>query len=411
MFTIGGSMSFAFYSSGEKDYEEGEITYILPKDWRTYDGLKPQEDKKLQEAIIVLPRELDSAYYEEKRNKYPLDSRDWWDWEKIRNYAQTTSKFLRSTFQEFVKRYKIDLSNQKIPAFLLKYSDFDIDRYAVGQSKKESYLVQQFSNGRRSFVTNKINRHKTLERLQSRALLAWGYYYACKGYYPINQTFTLRKMRDNLPNANDTDIIKMYALCEKTKYHLLKLDKNISSTGMEYYAHGSRSSELYPDVKMLDLHNEVMHSFGFDSSDIFDSTITELQPKLKEISNNDLNRRIIGFYQHFVIMRRLIWKMKCINEKLDLGLKQSFAYDDILQEIFPDEGTVDLYKRSCTYYKSCDALLEHADEMDVRFVKDIEDITERFATVINTANKYYRDSHLLDVEVDEELLNRYSKKD
>ncbi len=391
-------MSFTYYSSGERD-DEDDMTYLLPEDWHSYEGAVVP--KKINSEIVI-PKEFNFRYYEEKRDKYLKNSREWWDWEKLKNYSYSTLMFLRSTFQSFVNKYNIDLSGQRIPAFLLKEVDPNISKHIELQVKREASLTQQY-NDRRSFIANKVNRHKVIEHLRNKAMLAWGYYYACKGYYPVRDVMRLHEFNENIDTRTDDDVLKNYALCERTRYQLLKLDKKISSPAMEYYDKGARSSQLYPDVNMLDLYNNVMSSFGYAGSETIEQTISTIKPRLDKMSNeNDLYKRVIGFYSHFVTMRRLLWRMKCINNNFEQGNRSTFAYEDIANEVFAEGEVVDLYERSCAYYKSCDSLLEDANNLDPRLLHDIQDVTDRFATVITIANKYYRASHLLDVQLQQE---------
>lgn len=390
-------MSFAFFSSGEKDYDEdGEVTYVLPSDWTLYDLNKAKENGAVEKRTIILPKEFTTAYYVERRDKYPNGSREWWDWEKLRKFAYATLDLLRSSFQAFVKNFKIDITEQKIPAFLLMKSDKDIKQSASNLLEKEKVLADQFSHNRRSFASNKVKRHRVIARLQDRAKLAWGMYYSLMGYYPVITALNLSKMKSNQPlDASRT--IKMYAICEKTKYNVLKLDKPVSSSAMQYYEGGPHPDEIYPDTKMVDLYDEAMKSFGLNTSNVFADTIVELQPELKKISDtNVVYGRLIAFYQHYVTMRRLLWKIKCINSNLDSGSWTTFAYEDHFREFSKGSDQVDLYQLACDYYKSCFTLLDTLNNVDPMFIQDVGEITGRFEAVIEGANKHYRASHLVD---------------
>ncbi|MBR2970061.1 MAG: hypothetical protein IKC49_03300, partial [Clostridia bacterium] len=406
-------MSFAFYSSGEKDYDEdGELVYVLPKSWTTRSqaqNLGSVTEETLHEvpsksANIIIPKELDEQYYISHRDNYIRGSREWWDWQRLKNYANATLDFIRVSFQEFVRIFHIDISNQKVPAFLLHNSKIDLDSVATALSEAEWLLAKQYTQNRRTFVTNKMNRHKAIARLQKTAKLCWGYYYACKGYYPIGSAVKASKMNEDLANLTDEQIVQLYGLCQKTKYHILKLDKSVYSDEMAYYRDeksaftAKRPQEIYPNVKMLDLFDIAMESFSLPKSDIFSKVLHDMLPVSYNLgAAKPLRKREFKFYDNYTTMRRLLWRVKCITNRCEEGSNNRlFPYDDVLNEVFPDEERVDLYERAVEYLKSCVRLANDLQGFDEVTLQDVEILRNRFDVEVSRAKDYYERTHKID---------------
>ena len=121
-----------------------------------------------------------------------------------------------------------------------------------------------------------------------------------------------------------------------------------------------------------------------------------------KISNKDLIRgREFRFYDNYTTMRRLLWRVKCITNQCEEGYPPSlFPYDDALDEIFPDEHRVDMYKRAIAYRNACESLVTDLIGYDENVIDDVQALYEKFAIEVDRAGKYYsRAGKIADDEV------------
>ena len=392
-------MSFAFYSSGERDYDEnGDLVYVLPQEWGDKDLLKNNSTNR-ECVVSVLPKELDQKYYISHRDKYIQGSREWWDWERLRQYAVATLDFFRVSFKDFVGKYGLADLGQVYPAFLMEFTPSNLESAAEKMSQAEWAISNQYSNNRRHFISNKMNKHKTVERLQRTAKLSWGYYYSVKGFFPVVPAMKVADMGKRVGSLSNEGMVYLYGICQKAKYHMLKLNKTVYSDGMSYYKDAEtksgttaiRAPEIYYGVKMMDLFDLAMDSFSLPNSKVFETTLNTMAPYVHKISSMDpIRGREFKFYDNYTTMRRLLWKVKCTTNQCEEGYPPSlFPYDDALGEIFPDENRVDMYKRAVAYRNACEGLVSDLIGYDESTMYDVHALYEKFAVEVERAAKYY----------------------
>ncbi len=360
-------------------------------------------------------KEFDINFYIENRDKYYKSSREWWDWEALRYYSTSTFTFLKWSMSRFIIKFDLLYSTEKIPDFLKcsdptifdkNYFNYDIekmkkaendldDQYKLGSKSRYVFLDKSYHKPR-SFIKSEAYKSSTVKKLHSRAMLAWACYYALEGCLPVKNVLDLKTMKKN-DNKSDIDVIKIFALCEKSKYGYIKLDaKMTDSEQMESFKQEARPQQLYAGCKLIDLFDILLQDCGIGTKDIFDDTIKEIQPQLNAISENKLYKRIIGFYEHYVIMRKFISKLNFISYVYNKGETRSYAYNDYPRELFKSEEPVNMYERAQTYLKHCEKLLKDAEGLDESIITDIKYIQGRLIDAIAKASDNYRESHCLD---------------
>lgn len=373
-------MSFAYYSSGEKDDETGE--YIKPEKWDKNVNINLGEIKESKQEVSHFPPEFDPEYYIEKQNNAKIDSEKW-DWIKYAQYAQAVFNMYKNVAYKFYTKYADNIKNMNLPDFVLDNSNqTDIDILAKKLDNSEKELIAQFSRYGRT-VSAKINRHKRLENLQNYAVFGWIMYHILNHSLgiPLNNSIRFKSVYENMNEDNAIDLIRIYRGCKilQRNYRIY-----VRNNFMEKQGH-----YLYKDIDIKEKYDELVKNLNGITSKECEAILQRIRPKIASLKNqNSSLKNLIDFYHRYDDIQRTIYEINRINNEW-IQNKGWYVFCDSSYS----DGQ-DVYKRGENYKRFCEQVKNNCSQYDEIFVKDIEKLLNELNEALISANIAHKASHI-----------------
>lgn len=371
-------MSYAYYSSGERDEETNE--YVRPKKWDSKVSgnilLDSESEQNQTETAISLPKEFDSSYYLEKQKKAKFDA-DIWDWIRYRKYAQAVYEMYKNITYNFYKKYAEDIEDLDFPAFINKDSNVNLDELAKRLDNAETELSSQFYRNNRT-VQAKINRHKTLENLQDYAVKTWIMYHILNHSMdiPLKNSIRFKKVYESLDESDAINLIRIYRGCKilQRNYRIY-----VRSNFMEKQGH-----YLYKDVDIKEKYDSLVASLNGITSKECEDILQDIRPKIADIKENNQDlKNLIMFYHKYDDIQRTVWEIKRIGQEWEQNKGWYVFFDSSY-----DDGK-DVYIRGENYKRFCEQVAKECKSLDEIFQADIKKII----TELDEALQYSKQAH------------------
>ena len=361
-------MSFAYYSSGERDEETGE--YILPEtrareqSKAKRQGERVDGDQSNATAPVVYPPEFDEQFFRDRQNEAKSNSRVY-DWLRYMQYMNSICAMYPFVAYKFYAKYAKDINSLKLPDYIMK-----VDRTQNGEilasnlDGAERTMIAQFAHNRREVQTC-INRYKRLERLQNYGVKAWLMYYTLYDTLeiPLKNSLRFKAVYENLNQAEPLDQLRIYRGCKiMARNFRVHLPKNLMASKGHY---------LYQDVDISKIYDEIIASIGGMTAEECQEILTNIRPKITQLKEQDKEMKaIIDFYHYFDDLKRTIYEIN----RLGADWQENGGRQTFLDSSYGDN--VDVYLCGEKYKEFCTKILPVCKKYDQIFVRDVEMVLE-----------------------------------
>lgn len=375
-------MSFAYYSSGERDEETGE--YIKPERWDHYSesiqGSMLKQSK--EENPVSIPPEFDPQYFIDKRNSARTDS-EAYDWLRYGQYANTVRTMFSSVAYRFYTKYSQNIDELQLPEYILQSNtEQDIDLLAKNLDNSEKNLVSQFARNNRT-VQAKINKHKRLENLQNYAVRTWLMYHILNHSIdiPLKNSLRFKAVYKDLDQGNQLDLLRIYRGCKI-------LERNfriyLRPTFMENQGH-----YLYKDVDISRVYDDIVRNLGGITAKQCQGILSSIRPKIFQMKNENREAKyIINFYHYFDDIQRTIYEIKRIGAEW----KESGGWNIFQDSSYGDD--IDVYLRGKKYKTFCTEVAKACKNYDKMFIQDVNKVIEELSFALTDNSSAYISSRL-----------------
>ncbi len=378
-------MSYAYYSSGERDEETKE--YVRPNKWdskilKSNELVDEQNDTK--QVFYDLPKEFDSQYYIEKQNQYSKNDfrSPYWEWYRLRQYSKAVFDMYKNIAYQFYSTFSEDVDNIDLPKFVLRENkNVNFDALAKVLDNVENELIAQFSRNNRT-VQAKINRHKPLENLQNYGMNTWLMYHILNKSIdiPLKNALRFKQAYLQTDENNSLDLIRIYRGCKiLQRNYLIYLRPNFMKNQGHY---------LYEDMDITLKYDELVKSLGGVTSNECEEILSSIRPKIANIKDTSTGiKKLIEFYHRFDDIYRTVWEIKQACQVWQQEKGWYIFYDNSYG------GDVDVFVRGEGYKKFLVSLLANGEDYDEIYLYDINKLLKELNNALDLAKPIHDISH------------------
>ncbi len=382
-------MSFAYYSSGERDEETGEYRKVSAWDKKFNEEFNKAYVKKESgqpsvspvppvSPVADLPKEFTFDYYNEKIAKYDKSSLEYWEWVKFKMYARAVLRLYEQTSIIFKQAFNLDTS--LFDDYLnLNAKPLDLQTLVEELKTAEAALYNQFSKSRRT-VQAKFNKHPTLARVKHIGAKSWMMTHAILNNVPLKSMRNFTQVYQNLDKTKDEDIVRAYR-----GYVILK-------RALSLYLHPKKllihSDTIYENENVYDIFNELCEMVGAYNTNDIEEIKESINPNLSRLEEDAYYGKIISFYSHYDDIHKTFYDIKKIAKDYYDGIGMNF---DIFYDI--DNGTEDIYQKGTKYLDLIKSIKELPNLAEL-FLLDLNQIEKLGETALTYASKAHTATHI-----------------
>jgi len=330
------------------------------------------EGKRVAIDTIKIPRAFDLDYYQNKIDiaNQNHDRSGAVRAVAIKNFADIVYQFYSQVMFVFYKKHNMEMPDyislrEKVPC--------DIDSLAQAVVEKEKYLFQMYDSN-----FDKLNSHfssrKHLTELKQFSAQAWMMYYNLKtlndfvGFLKYAQ-----KNYDSADLNNPSHIANLYGLHTQAEYYLEVNIQNFFSIykGGLLPRKQPSSKYFYQDMDGITEFDEILKETNAYQ---FKDHVEEFKTLKDKIPQDTIEKRVIGFYNHYK-------DMKYIKHCLRYIISKEKMFDiNVDPYIYADSNNSNeklksrnLFKVGLKYYKTCKEMVQNLP-IKSRIYRDVCDM-------------------------------------
>ena len=363
---IGGKMSHAYYSSGEKD-ENGD--YILPeKATKTSPKVEIADMQSFKEN---LPKEFNWDYYDEKRDAYGRYANEFWEWVRLKTYAKSVLEMYNATAKSFCSIFNVEQS--EYPSFV----NFNVGSLSNAERNlltAESDMVAQFTKAKHK-VSAKIKKHAALRSLQNYGAIAWVSLFAINGKLPIKTTMAFQKTYEKLNLENELDLLRAFR-GYKIVSRLIKYNVKQDLISNHHYA-----GNIYDNLDIGKIYDDLCNLVGtFDRADI-EKIGSTIAPKIEKIYSK--YGLLIDFYNDYEKIKYAIYRVKYISSQYYRGEAKT------VNIFYNSQTSEDEFEVAKNHQGMCELLLSKIKSLPSIFVDEVSKMLEELNNALDYAKPAY----------------------
>lgn len=350
-----------------------------------------QKGKRIKVDTMPIPRAFDLDYYQQKIDNanFNHDRDAAVKALAIKRYADIAYEFYRNVMYVFNKKNDIIMMPDYIK--MCEKVPCDVDNLANTMYTREQDLIKAF--GGSDNIISGFSKVKHLTELKQFSAQAWMMYFNLKS---LNDFIGYLKYIQNCKNKanlnNNSHVANLYGLHVQTGYYL---DANITNF-FAVYKNGllkrkcPNSANMYRDLNSMDEFNLLLkEKDAYVYSENHDEIVDAAKSVLRTEEEGSVNKRIIGFYNHYRDMKYIKHKLKHIyNDNKD----KDFEFNTCM---FEDQFNVnekyrnrDVYIVGLKYYAACKDMVENLP-IKSKIYKDICDMCAELEEILlNNQDKY-----------------------
>ncbi len=389
-------MSYIYYTSGERDDDTNE--YVTPAKWKGEPAnlsklLNAEPKPEMKGKPVPLPREFDDDYYEEKRDKYIRQSREYWDWDRMRIYADKVYFAYKLLSRAFIANF--ELKEVSFPDWAMDGSskNVDIDKSIENLNRAEIELVRQFYKYRERSIIAQFNKHSALRKVQACGAEAWMMFHSLRGDVPVKSSLLFNERLKNLNLNVIEDALIAYRGCIvlSRQLNLYVKPRIIDSQ------HGL--NEIYSNLDSLEVYDKLMKKIGcITSTDIADIK-SRVEPMLRvEAKSNSIINKVMNFYDRMDSILKLSYDIRRVTNRVKDNYESSSGGIFLLFPYFQDGD--DLFVLGKEYLEYLDKMIK-IDYPSKFIMYDINNVYKDLSSVMKQATPWYNRTHEVDDLIDD----------
>ena len=388
---------------GDRDLEDDELIEDSPVEIDESPSVLPEKEdaknlvvkviannqekgKRVSVEAMPIPRAFDSEYYQSKVDiaNFHHDRDAAIKALAIKKYADIAYEFYRHIMYIFNK--KNNILNQPEYIQTCEKVPCDIKTLADTMMLREQVLIRAFNGA--DNVNNAFAKRKHLTELKHFSAQAWMMYINLNNLNDfIGYLVYIQNCNDKADKTNVSHIANLYGLHIQTGYYLDANIKNFFNPQKNGLMSKKcpKSCYMYSDLNSMDQFNYLLKE---KNAYVYSEHHEEIMGLKTKVAEDSMEKRIIGFYNHYRDMKYVKHKLRRIyNEtKTEENVTDIFMFDDRYN---PNEKYQNrsLYMVGYKYYKACKDLVE----------------------TLPIKSKIYRDICEMCVELEETLLQNQDK--
>ncbi len=346
-----------------------------------------QKGKRVKINTMPIPRAFDLEYYQHKIDNANLNQ----DRDgalkaiAIKRYADIAYEFYRQIMYVFNKKNDIIAMPEYIQ--MCEKVPCDIDSLANTMYSREQDLIKAFDGS--DNIISAFSKAKHLTELKRFSGQAWMMYFNLKSLNDfVGYLKYIQNCNYKADENNPSHIANLYGLHVQTNYYL---DANIKNF-FAAYKNGlfsrkcPKTAFMYNDLNSMDEFNAILEEKDAYIYSKNHERITKLATKIED---ETIEKRIVGFYNHYRDMKYIKHKLKHIyNGSKDKDLKFNASMFEDQFNVNEKYRNRDVYMVGLTYYNACKGLIEKLP-VKSKIYKDICDMcVELEEILLNNQEKY-----------------------
>lgn len=382
---------------GDLDLDDEDLVESMPTEIEEGVNLLPEAEKSKNLIIKVvannqqkgvrvklntypIPRAFDLDYYQSKIDQanFNNDRAQAYKFVVIKKYADIVYEFYRNIMYLYNKKHDItDMPeyikmSEKVPC--------DVEALAETMQNREQDLIRAFEGSNN--VISFFEKRKHLTELQHFAGQAWMMYFNLKSLNDfIGYLSFIQNCNESANLTNNSHVANLYGLHVQTGYYLDANIKNFFNT----YNNGFLSRKC-PKTSGMYSNLNSMEEFNILLKDKNAYVYADNHEKIKELSKNvtegSIEKRIVGFYNHYRDMKYIKHKLKHIYAKHaeEIGVNDAFMFLDVNNPV-EKYSKRDTYLVGYKYYVACKSLIEQLP-VKSKIYSDICDMCAEFEEIL-----------------------------
>ena len=364
-----------------------------------------EKGQRIKVKTMPIPRAFDLEFYQTRIDNanFNHDRMEAVRAIAVKRYADIVYEFYKNVMYVFNKKNDIfDMPeyinlSEKVPC--------NIENLADVMKSREKDLIKVY--GGSSNVIKSFEKLKHLTELKHFAAQAWMVYYNLKS---LNDFIGYLRYIQNCNNKadlnNPSHIANLYGLHIQTGYYLDANIKNFFNT----YNNGFLSrknpetSGMYSDLNSMDQFNFLLKE---KNAYIYAENNQKIYKLAKTVPEGTIERRVIGFYDHYRDMKYIKHKLRHIykNSKDEEGVNDVFMFQD-RNNIDQKYVHRDVFVVGIKYYSACKEMVE---KLPVRskIYRDVCDMCAELEEILLLNQEKHKICAAENKKLEKEVLERF----
>lgn len=316
-----------------------------------------QQGKRVKIDPVPIPRAFDSDYYQTKIDNanFNHDREATVKAVAIKKYADCAYEFYRQVMYVFYKKNDIITMPEYIK--LCEKVPCDVESLANTMCSREQELIKVF-NGADNVIST-FSKTKHLTELKQFSAQAWMMYYNLKSLNDfISYLKYIQECNYKADFNNPSHIANLYGLHVQTGYYL---DANIKNF-FDVYRNGlfskkcPKTAYMYKDLNSMEEFNQILKE---NDAYVYSEHHDKIVDLSKNVKENTIEKRIIGFYDHYRDMKYIKHKLKHVYNEYK-NIKNVIEFSMFEDQYNPNEKyrNRDIYRVALIYYYACKEMVE-----------------------------------------------------
>ena len=397
--------SFAEFSipNGDRDLDDDELIDDVPVEIEESPSVLPlqaeeknlvikkiannqEKGKRIKIDTMPIPRAFDLEYYQDKIDKanFNGDRIAAIRAVAIKRYADIAYEFYRQVMYLFNKKNNIIAMPEyiqmcaKIPG--------NVETLAQTMQEREKELIRAFNGS--DNVKKAFKERKHLTELKQFSAQAWMMYFNLKSLKDfIGELVKNQNIYNKANKENPSHIANLYGLHVQAGYYI---DANIKDF-FNPYQKGLMSIKcpntcfMYEDLNSMEEFNAILkEKNAYIYNEKHEIIVGAAKIVLDSTEERTLNKRIIGFYNHYRDMKYIKHQLRRISQyqkedmKDDLKVLNMFSDSNNPIEKYRNRN---IYEIAYIYYSSCDSLAMVLP-INSKIYKDVGDMHVEFEQLL-----------------------------
>jgi len=373
--------SFADFSipNGDRDLDDEELIDDVPVEIEESPSvLPPQETKNLVVKKIAnnqgdgkrikietmpIPRAFDLQYYQDKIDKANFNSDRIGAIRAIaiKRYADIAYEFYRQVMYVFNKKNNIVAMPEYVK--MCEKIPGNVEALAQAMIQREQDLIKAFGGSDKLKSTFKERKHLTeLKQFSAQAWIMYVNLTSLKDF--IGELVKNENTYNKADKTNHSHVANLYGLHVQAGYYIDANIKNFFSVGEK----GLMSIKcpdtcyFYNDLNSMDEFNSILkEKNAYIYNDKHDEIVGLAKNVLNSSEEKTLNKRIIGYYNHYRDMKYIKHQMRRVDSDVKyIGSENPYPLN-LFEDYYNTEEKYkqrDVYFVAYKYYLSCKNLVE-----------------------------------------------------
>lgn len=364
-----------------------------------------EQGKRVNVKAMPIPRAFDLDYYQDRIEKanFNHDRVAAVRAVAVKRYADIVYEFYKNVMYIFNKKHDIlDMPeyvnlSEKVPC--------NVENLAEVMKTREKDLIKVY--GGTSNLINLFSQRKHLTELKHFAAQAWLMYYNLKSLNDfIGYLRYIQNCNNNADLNNNSHIANLYGLHIQTGYYL---DANIKNFFNSYNngllsRKNPETSGMYSDLNSMDQFNFLLKE---KNAYIFAENNKKINELAKKVPEKTIEKRIIGFYDHYRDMKYIKHKLRYIykNNKDEEKVNDIFMFED-RNNTDQKYARRDVYVVGLKYYYACAEMVENLP-VKSKIYKDVCDMCSELEEILLLNQEKHKICVEEDKKLEKEVLEKF----